>query len=269
MDSKMFKMMPAGAYKLLSVLVRHRNYKSKITKASYDDMRAWSGLSKDGLGTAKKYLEVRELIYKTKTRSEWIVDELDLLLGDTNTPDSRGDLPLNAGANDSGNQGSSYTISKDTNKQQQKGAPKVVKKTIIEEYETHTLEDAVVAILQRLGIDENSWHLAKGVEIDRIKTWQKKATKPNVENPAAYFVRLMENPDWKTHKDKTAQFAEFCERFKASFSHIRTKGTGNIYEIDRTLSIGPKIVFYAENRERYETVDNEDELVSQFTGYNT
>ncbi|MEE9581140.1 MAG: hypothetical protein V3V74_07490 [Nitrosomonadaceae bacterium] len=268
MDSKMFKQMPAGAYKLLSVLVRHRNYKTKITKASYENMKAWSGLSKDGLGTAKKYLEVRELIYKTKKRSEWIVDEMDMLLGDTNTPEIRGESLLKSGVNDSCDQGRTYLISKDTNKQQQEPAPKVVKQTIVTEYETHSLEDAVVAILKKMGVSENSWHLAKDVEIDRIKTWAKKATKPNVENPAAYFVRLMENPDWKTPKDKAAQFEQFCERFRASFSHLQSKKTGTVYQIDQTLSVGPRIMFYSEERGRYETITEEDELVSQFTGCN-
>lgn len=153
-------------------------------------------------------------------------------------------------------------------------SPPLKRETVIREYETEVpdLEKAVVAILKNLNVDETAWPLAQGISINRIKEWEKKATKPHVEDQGSYFAQLMRKQDeWKPKKDKDADFTCFCDRFKRSFSHVKSKVTGKTYPIINRTKSSPHIAVAVAtgNEESYsETFSDEDEFVGMFTGWN-
>lgn len=125
-------------------------------------------------------------------------------------------------------------------------APPLKRKTIIEEYETHTLNDIVVAILKNLKVDESFWPTLNGMEPTRIEALAELAKKKASENPGGWFRRAVEG-SWDIPGHSKKVFEMQCDMIRNTWTHLKSKQTGDYYEILK-YKTGGQIVIMTDRR---------------------
>jgi len=108
--------------------------------------------------------------------------------------------------------------------------PKIVKETIVREYETPSLEPDVVAILKNLKVDKSFWPSLNGMETNRIQALAELARKKAKSNPAGWFRKAAEG-SWDVPGYDKRAFEMQCDLIRTTAKVLKSKATGKEYEI--------------------------------------
>lgn len=133
-----------------------------------------------------------------------------------------------------------------TNKTTTTPTPKIVKETIVREYETHSLDDVVVAILKNFKVDPSFWPSLNGMDTNRVEALAGLAKKKAKSNPGGWFRRAVEG-GWDIPGYDKRAFEMQCDMIRGTSTHLVSKKTGSQYEIDR-YKTGDKIVIHTGDR---------------------
>jgi len=119
--------------------------------------------------------------------------------------------------------------------------------TIVREYETETpdIDSVVVAIFKRLKLDKAVWAEMGAFSADRMQALE--CIAKTKKSPSGYFVKALRE-GWSIPTVDDKAFEMECDMIRASFTHLKSKKTGEIYQILK-YKPGPKLMISFKGQE--------------------
>jgi len=119
--------------------------------------------------------------------------------------------------------------------------PSLKKETIIREYDIHNLEDAVVAILKKLKVDQSFWPSLNDMPLNRVQALAELANKKAKSNAGGWFRSAVEG-GWDIPGHDKKAFEIQCDLIRKNWSHLKSKATGDSYEILKYKTGGQRVI---------------------------
>ena len=125
------------------------------------------------------------------------------------------------------------------------------------------IDPVVVALLKEFDIGKGKWPEYSQLPLTRLQEAALYTRKNAKQNPGGLFCKFIDE-EWKSKSDKNEWWLGECDRVRASYSHLQSKGTNIAYPITKQEK-GPLITLDT-NDGPYKIKDEDDFL--KFLGIN-